>query len=180
VKRNIFDVFSFILLACIACAACSDSISTNGSGSRLKRNKESEKIVRCNRYQFRLPKGWRHSKSGEDVGLTADNIPAWMVIYPHEHENLADLELDIQQEPLRGELKLMLKGEPKRVSKNAVAIDFSGSMSGVPAKARLIGTISPSSGGVFIFAITSSDESFTEVSNTAENIAKNIQCEESD
>jgi len=174
-KRHVFDVFTSTLLAYFVCTALGGPGSMGGNESESTGGMSSQKLVGCNRDRFPLPKGWRHNISGDDIGLAADNMLAWMVIYPHEHERLADLELDIQQEPRQGDMKLTLQGEPKRISENAIAIDFSGWVSGVRAKAHLVGTLSPHSGGVFIFAVTSSDESFAEVSNTADDIARRIQ-----
>jgi hypothetical protein len=140
----------------------------------------SPTLIGCDLYRFPVPQGWEYSLLNDDVGLTSQTLPAWIVIYPHGHKNLRDVEADIQQEPPGGDMRLSIEGPLKPLGDNSVVVNLTGTVNDVPAKARLIGTVSPYQGGAFIFAMTSSEESFTEVSNTADAIGKGMQYFEAD
>ncbi len=148
------------------------------SDPKDKRNSDAPslpQLVGCDLYQFPLPKGWTYQVSGNDVSLIAENFPAWIVIQPHNHHTLEEVLADIYLEPSLEDIRLSRQINPSLLKESVVVTNFTGTVCGIPAQVRLIGTISPYEGGAFVFACTSSDECFAEVSNTADVIVSDIQ-----
>ena len=132
-------------------------------------------VIGCDLYRFLLPEGWREYISGKEIGLAADNLPAWMWIYPHQLGTIEEVESELEQGSTLNDIELTLEDIPKQISKNAVAVNFNGLFNGKRTRGRLIGTLAPSCGGVFIFAATNSDEFFNILSNAADAIAREMQ-----
>lgn len=135
-------------------------------------------ILSCGLFKFHLPEGWNSYISGNDVGLAAEDFPAWIWIYPHQLKTMQEVQANLEHVSKHQDLELTLEGNAKRIGKNAVAINFGGIIKGAWSKGRAIGTLVPGHGGVFIFAATNSDKFFDEISSTADAIAREVWCHE--
>jgi hypothetical protein len=142
---------------------------------RILRYKVGRPIVACELYKFPLPKGWKEYISGDEIGLAAEDFPAWMWIYPHRLRTIEEVESELKHGAKSADIELMTEGVPRKISRTAIAANFHGLLNSQETRVRLIGTLTLKLGGVFIFAATNSDEYFSKLSSTADDIALEIQ-----
>ncbi len=170
-KRCILRAIA-VPLSIMLCAGQGEADSTD---KKIHDGSSSPTIIGCDLYQLSVPKGWKCQVSVNEMSLVAENIPAWIVIQPHKHVTLEEVRADINQEPSLEDMQLSHQMSPALLGESMIVTNFAGTVCGIPAQVRLIGTISPYQGGVFIFACTSSDECFAEVCTTADAIVNEIQ-----
>ncbi|GEM_PF-5228998 len=136
--------------------------------------------IGCDSYRFPVPQGWEYGVSERDICLTSSTISAWIIIFPHEHASIGELDKYIQPEASNGDMQLKRQGHIELINDTTIAVNLNGAIAGIPVRARLIGTLSPYGGGAYILTITkfdlfNIDEFLQQVTATADIIAGQME-----
>lgn len=126
-------------------------------------------------FKFSLPQGWKVDKRPNGAILGHDQIPGIIWIFSHSASSLQELQGQLLQGIEEEHIQLRLTNQLQLLASNILAGMYGGLYQGKQVKARGIGTLSPNRGGAFIIALAYSQNFTAEFSNTADQIARNMQ-----
>jgi len=126
-------------------------------------------------FSFVPPSGWVEQKTAEGAILGHSVISGAILVVPHKSENLQQMQQELAQGLQEEGSYLMLNGTLIHEGPNTFSGDYSGTMNGIPVKAKGIGVLSPYGGGVYFIAVSSPDKLNAELLNSLGSIAKNVE-----
>ncbi len=134
----------------------------------------------CDSYRFSVPKGWECSASDNDICLTSTTVPAWIVIFPHTHDSIDEVDRYIQKESTDSYMQLKQQGDVQLLDATTIEVKFVGAIAGMPVRVNILGTLSPYGGGSYILAIIkfdlyNLDEFLDEVTDITNTIIKQME-----
>jgi len=122
------------------------------------------------------PEEWKYRKDVGGAMLGHDSIAGAILVYPHQFNSLDELKLQMRQGTQEEMNYLQLKSDPVPFGKNGFIADYTGVWDYQKAKAKGIGTFSPSgSGGAVVIAMSTPQMFSKKLVDAAVKIAKSIR-----
>jgi len=126
-------------------------------------------------YSFEKPEGWKYRKDVGGAMLGHDSIAGVILVYPHQFNSLNALQLQMRQGVQEGINSLQPASDPVPFGKNGFIVDYTGFWGYEKAKAKGIGTLSPSGNdGAIVVALTTPQMFSEQLIDTAVKIAESI------
>lgn len=109
--------------------------------------------------RFTIPNGWVGQEMEAGVLLGHNSIPGFILIIPHQSQNMPQLEQEMAQGlQEEGGTALSPVGAAQKLSTSALGAEFGGLLEWQASKAYGIGSINPHGSGVYILALTSAQQ----------------------
>lgn len=132
-------------------------------------------------YSFEKPEGWKYSKGIGGAILGHDSITGAIFVYPHQFNSLDTLQLQMRNGVEERIYSLKPASDPVPFDKNGFIVDYTGFWGYQKAKAKAIGTLSPSgNGGAIVLALTKPQMFSKQLIDTAIEIAESIHYSHND
>ena len=131
-------------------------------------------------FTFAVPSGWLYQQGPDGAVLGHNTVAGMIIVMPHMASNVQEVIGEMQQGLVEEGVQLYPAGDLQKVGDGIISGDYQGLFNGQQVSASVIGTVSPSGGGAYIFALALPQEFSNELGSAALSIAKNMQYMKSD
>lgn len=127
-------------------------------------------------FRFLPPAGWRAERVAVGFALVSDAQPGMALVLPHRVAKPEELRARVLEGMVEDEdTRMTVEGELEAPGPARVAANLAGKMDGQPARARVVGLLSPFGGGALIIASAPEAEYTAGHAGLADAIARSIE-----
>ncbi len=127
-------------------------------------------------FRFTPPKGWSARKIPAGFLLGHDSIKGFVLVSPHEMNSLDEIRAETRKGLVYEQTtRMTLAGPVQTLGQNMLGAEFKGSFQGTPARARIVGVLSPYGGGVLVQAAVEEAGYNSTCAALTEEIAKGVK-----